>query len=407
MTEKTYRATSLALALAEVKRELGATAVILRTRSYRAGGFLGVGAHEIYEITAAADFPHAELKPLAASSASESERPSNDTNPLENSELPYAGDRARALVTKTAFAPVDASAARAIKSELDAIRRLVAKLRRVARPPQLASVPGGIAEPFLEWLDCLRIANVPDDVAIEVVAEAQGASALVSRTPKEAIVEALATRLPAADVAIPNGEPLLVAIIGPTGVGKTTTLAKLAAMYRLQHQSVVGFLACDTYRIGAVEQLRTYARILDAPFAVASTPADIQEARDSLAGCDVILIDTAGRSQQDAVRIAQTGEFLETLRPQQTHLVVSAAAATDAACRAIDTFGTLGADRLIFSKLDEAESLGPLVGLARRAGLPLSYLATGQEVPDDLHPANSRLLASAILDASLDPLLYT
>ncbi len=150
--------------------------------------------------------------------------------------------------------------------------------------------------------------------------------------------------------------------MGPTGVGKTTTVAKLAANFKLARGVRVGLVTVDTYRIAAVEQLRTYAEIIDLPLAVVNSPIEMQRAIDELGAVDLIFIDTAGRSPRDEVKIRELGEFLLQARPDEVHLVLSAVADERSLRAAIERFAPVQIDRLILTKLDEADSLGGVLG---------------------------------------------
>jgi flagellar biosynthesis protein FlhF len=195
--------------------------------------------------------------------------------------------------------------------------------------------------------------------------------------------------------------PLVIALIGPTGVGKTTTIAKLAATYALKHGAKVGLITCDTYRIAAVDQLRTYAGIMDMPMKVALTPREAMEAADSLSDCGVILVDSAGRSPQDSVRLEEMGAFLEALAPEQTHLVLNVGSAEDALTHAATRFSTLQPTHLLLTKLDEAVRYGVLINLVQAVGLKISYVTTGQEVPAQIELAQPERLARLVLEAKL------
>lgn len=199
------------------------------------------------------------------------------------------------------------------------------------------------------------------------------------------------------------GAARVVALVGPTGVGKTTTIAKLAADLKLRRGLRVGLITADTYRIAAVEQLRTYAGIIGLPLRVALSPEEMAEARRSLADHDVVLVDTAGRSPRDAERVEQTGAFLDAARADEVHLVLSAAAGARTLGLAADRFAPLGGERLrvILSKVDEGESIGAALGVAHGLGCPVSYLTTGQEVPDDVEPATGERLAGLLLGAEV------
>jgi flagellar biosynthesis protein FlhF len=193
------------------------------------------------------------------------------------------------------------------------------------------------------------------------------------------------------------GTRRVVALVGPTGVGKTTTVAKLAANFKLTHGARVGLLTVDTYRIAAVEQLKTYAEIIDLPLAVVNDPAEMPRALDEMGAVDIVFIDTAGRSPRDEVKIRELAEFLLQARPDEVHLVLSAVAGQRSLQSAVERFAVVQIDRLILTKLDEADSLGGLLAVLGLSNRPVSYLTTGQAVPDDIEPADPKRLARLIL----------
>ena len=202
-------------------------------------------------------------------------------------------------------------------------------------------------------------------------------------------------------VKITPGGRRVVALIGPTGVGKTTTIAKLAANHRLREKQRVGLITVDTYRIAAVEQLRTYADIIDLPMKVVATPSEMREAMRDFDQMELVLIDTAGRSPRDDGKLQELRDFLAEAQADEVHLVLSAVGSRGSLIRAAERFKTVGATSLIMTKLDEAASLGVLLPLVQASQLPLSYVTNGQSVPDDIAIAESGRLANSILHVEL------
>ncbi len=203
------------------------------------------------------------------------------------------------------------------------------------------------------------------------------------------------------------GSHRVVALIGPTGVGKTTTIAKLAANYRLREQCSVGLITVDTYRIAAVEQIRTYAEIIDLPMQVVSSPYEIDGAIQRMQDLDLILIDTAGRSPRDTERLQELQEYLTRANADEVHLVLSTTSSSRSLTETAKQFAIANPTHLILTKLDEATGLGGVCSLLREGKMPLSYLTNGQNVPDDIDVANASQVARAIMGVGIgDPLSH-
>jgi len=206
--------------------------------------------------------------------------------------------------------------------------------------------------------------------------------------------QVLTSQLPVVD------DPLLdhggvVALVGPTGVGKTTTIAKLAARFRLRHgPRRIALVTTDNYRIAAHEQLSTYARILGVPVRVAANPDELHAILRSFSDKQLVLIDTAGMSQRDARLAKQFSLLGDSEIAIETCLVLSAASQLPSLYEAMDAYAEFRPKAAIVTKLDEAGCLGPILSALVERGLPAAFMTDGQQVPEDLHPACAETLVA-------------
>lgn len=192
-----------------------------------------------------------------------------------------------------------------------------------------------------------------------------------------------------------------IALIGPTGVGKTTTLAKIASILKNNRNKKIGLISTDVYRIAAIEQLETYANILEAKMMTASTPQELKSAIDyfkNVSKVDKILIDTVGRSPMIEESIESIKEYLDIAKPDHTAFVISATQKNSDMVRILDNFKNVNLDSVIFTKLDETLSYGFMVDALINRNLGVSYITNGQNVPKDIYLASSDKLAKQVLD---------
>jgi len=191
--------------------------------------------------------------------------------------------------------------------------------------------------------------------------------------------------------------PRRIALVGPTGVGKTTTLAKIASHYALDRGQDVVLVTLDTYRIAAVEQLRTYGRLLGVPVEVAADGQSLQEIFGHYAEADLILVDTPGYGPGDATSLARLGAALRQVEALEVHLLLTASVRPGEMRRVLKAFEPLEYTRLVFSKLDETRHLGEVLNAWNQADLPVSYFTTGQRVPEDLEVASVEYLCKELV----------
>jgi len=289
----------------------------------------------------------------------------------------------------------------ALTRRLDTIQQMLLELGRnnvVAAPAPNAEIPSELFHLYTELIDSEVEENVARDLIFKLrlsAAQRQLTDVAAAKSVLSALVE---SEIRCCEPITPRpGRRKVVALVGATGVGKTTTIAKLAANFRLRSEVKMGLVTVDTYRVAAVEQLRTYAEIIDLPMKVVTNPLEMRRALDELTGLDLVLIDTAGRSPKDDLQIQELKLLLAEARVDEVHLVLSMTSSTRSLEAAAAKFGAAGTTAIILTKLDEASGMGGLLSVARRIKLPISYLTAGQDVPDDIEPAHPRRIARLIL----------
>lgn len=380
MDIKTFRAPTMQQALALVRRELGPTAAVLHTREIRGGALWSwiPGLRQI-EVTASneVNVPSRLPRPVAA-----------ESRPNTRELVPGIEWEGKAKFRDE------------LQGRLDDLHSLVEQLCQQSRRGGPSDWSNELFRLFTDLIET----DLAEDVARELVELVRGEAPAAARKDVQIartwLAGEISRQIPVQGPIQPvPGQTRLVALVGPTGVGKTTTIAKLAANFRLRDKLHVGLITVDTYRIAAVEQLRTYADIIDLPMQVVANANEMRQAVRGMADLDLILLDTAGRSPQDEVKLQELAGILDEAQPDEVHLVLSAVANASVLARTAERFAPVGTTALILTKLDEAAGLGNLLPLLRGGGLPLSYLTHGQNVPDDITPADARRLAGEMLGA--------
>ncbi|MDI3537980.1 MAG: flagellar biosynthesis protein FlhF [Bacillota bacterium] len=365
MRIRRYVAASLPAAVAQVKKDLGPEAVILEVRRVRAPGLTGWFRPRRVEVTAAGGEPNARSEAPPVSSGHAFAPPAS-----------APPSRATWSVAATTFFPTEFLP------------------ERLRRPYALASeqvnnlVRRGVRLELAQELVERALASVPEDRLAD--------GAALSESLRREMLRLFPSR---------PSEPLsgrVFAFIGPTGVGKTTTIAKLAAVYSLQKEKRVAILTQDTYRIAAVDQLKRYAEILRLPLEVLFTPDDLPRALERHGQADLILLDTAGRSPKQGMHLAELRTFLARCPEIKTVLVVSATTKPEDLEHVFERFQLLHPSQLLLTKLDETTSVGSILNLMARARMPVGYITNGQNVPDDVELASPERLVDLILGGTPD-----
>lgn len=362
MRVKRYIADTMQDAIFKVKAELGSEAIILHTRKIKENSIWGFFGKKRIEVIATV----------------EEEREKHVTKEL--------------------------------RQELSTLREKIHELTEAQTNQQNAKLSGEISPQMAQLLYPGRLQDVAEKlvaagVMLEIICQlCQGVmdrlevhqlheETVVSQTMIEEIINLIKITSPLRDYT----NKRIVAFVGPTGVGKTTTIAKLAAQIALEGQKTVGLITADTYRIAAVEQLKTYSDIINVPLRVIYNSKDLEQAVGELSACDLVLIDTAGRSQKDQNQMEQLKELLPKGIIDEIHLVVAMNICYEDILESVDKFGELSLSSLIFTKQDESSNKGVLLNILNKTDYQISYITFGQDVPEDIAEADPRSIAEMIL----------
>lgn len=411
----TFTAPTYSEAYRQMREALGSQAVVLRTTHVREKGILGLLGRKSVHLTAAA----------ASNRASESA--ARNRSPVEKkytvTERPRMDEKVRDKMAyferivsdaqkrmAAARLPSDGNAAvlpfrkpAASSVSQDELRRELYEMRQMLQVLYAEHPSGGLPIELAPHYRMLVERGVSRKAAACLVgAVIEGSDLRILREPR-AFVERLRMEIQKSvpvtgGIGLAGGVCRRVALVGTTGVGKTTNLAKLAAEYAVRQRARVALLTTDTYRVAAPEQLRVYANIIGLPLTVVNDAKEAATAVQANRDKDLLLIDTAGGSQFNAKQIHELRETFATLAPNEVMLVVSANTQLDDLRQAVEKFGCLCPTSLFFTKLDETKRYGPVFTLAVETGLPLSYLSMGQNVPDDLMLAQPGMVANLILE---------
>lgn len=354
MRLKTYIVATMAQAIPMIKEDLGADALILNTKKIKTGGFLGFFQKEKLEVTAAVD-------PVATTKPPETETPMNVENPTDLIE------------------------------ELKTIKQFMMKqIKEEDLPKHLQLVKRKLVDQELA-------VTIQDHILGKLLTRLESSNEQTIETTWQMGHEELVKLISGHQVQSVVQSPKTICFIGPTGVGKTTTIAKIAAGYMLNSNKRIGLITADTYRIAAVEQVKTYGTILNIPVKVVESSTDLTAAINDFQDCDLILIDTAGRNYQQAQYIENLKHLLPDDHRVYIHLVLSLTSKYEDMKKIIDNFSSVTIDELLLTKKDETGSSGALVNLIYDYAIPIRYIANGQNVPDDIVSFTPELAADFIM----------
>jgi flagellar biosynthesis protein FlhF len=417
MRIKKFVGATLQDATLRMKDELGSDAIILNTRKVPRGGLMNFLGKEAFEITAAVDddarsavdayVPAMESRrPVPATRAAAYAMNATGATAARESALEGLAQVAREFEKRTqghAIAPAGRPEARELgdmhllKGEVQEIRATLAEIAGHMKYANMPSLPDALKKAYVTLLE----QDVEEQLAADLVQSAYirlgedgiGNPASVERHVLGSLATLFTPRPPARG---DRKKMKVVVLLGPTGVGKTTTIAKLAAQSKLSEGRSVGLISADTYRIGAIEQLHTFASIADIPMEVVYKPAEMERTLRKFRGRDIVYVDTVGRSHYKKKEVAEVAKFVEAAGADEVYLVMSASTQARTLMDSAERFKVTRPKGFIITKTDEAASFGSLLSLVKRYTLPVSFVTTGQGVPDDIVAARPEDLAMMV-----------
>ncbi len=351
--------------LGKVKSELGSEAIIIQSRKVRQGGILGIFGPSLLEVIAAAD--------------------SDNRKVLVDSEQDCRLEQLRLI-------------------QNDAVSRQVSELKKILEenmPAPSYGKPRRVFPGCFEQIFQVLLSNdVGEGTAREIIDRAMykiNQSRWQDLAAIKADVLEIITDYFKEYISTESKEKERIALVGPTGVGKTTTLAKLAAIASVLKEKKVALITIDTFRVAALEQLRTYADIISVSMDVAHTPKELKSLLDKHQDKDLVLVDTAGRSPYNKLQIAEIKGFLDACPELKIYLVLNVATNQKDLNEIILSFEKFSIAKLIFTKLDETHRYGTILNIVAGFKKELAYVTTGQNVPDDIEIPTPVNIAQLVL----------
>lgn len=409
MRIKKYTASSMKEALLKIKKDFGDDAMILKTRKLPRRIF-SLNEQETIEVTAAIDegkvskaFP---LPPLKVNNPGVYQRPRavgkefpasagaafiSDGNDKE--EMPQ--NPVVPMITR-----MDTQEQLRMMELKEEIREMKSLLKSILRTGQ-SCASGGFAGEWAILYKRLVDSEIRTTIAESLIRKMIHSSQNATNALHDRFITAVGDSFPVSGpLRLKSGSPLVVAFVGPTGAGKTTTIAKLVSYYSLHKKGAVSIITADTYRIAAIEQIRAFADIVGVRLHVVFNP---QEAQDALTLCendDIVFVDTAGRSQKNNTHMKELASLVEVLRPDDTHLVLSATTKDSDIHDVIKRYREVPIHHLLFTKLDETVKIGNIFNAVNQYAIPVSYFTIGQNVPEDIEIAQPVKFVQRLLTGS-------
>ncbi|MBM6618427.1 flagellar biosynthesis protein FlhF [Bacillus suaedaesalsae] len=387
MKVKKYVAPSMPEVMKKVRADLGKDAVILNSKVVHTGGFFGFFTKKNIEVMAAVDPSPFDKEPIQKDR--ERTVPVNIQPKREPSLLEDITPLVKSLNQKN---DMD------LLKEISELKLLIKDTQ--SKPTVRTSIyPEPLQKILLELEDQEINEEQQSDIMSKLLEKWYKNNASSSNTEiKKWVREELLTRVEQYEHGGISFKKKYINVVGPTGVGKTTTLAKIAAQCVIKHKKKVAFITTDTYRIAAIEQLKTYAKILDVPIEVCYNLDDFKKAKEKYSSYDLVFIDTAGRNFRNKQYVEDLKEVIDFTEEMETFLVLSLTAKQRDMEEIYRQFSLIFINRLIFTKTDETSQFGSILNLMTTYKKGVAYLTTGQNVPDDIMEATPTEIVNTILE---------
>jgi flagellar biosynthesis protein FlhF len=289
-----------------------------------------------------------------------------------------------------------------LKADVHELKDLIKNVLTAASPLAAApkQEPGVTTADDTGWdafVKKLTDSEVKPDIARRLVDSLRGGARITDEELEKKLMDALCEQFPTSGAIKIKKDPLVVAFVGPTGAGKTTTLAKLAG-YCHKNKKRVSIITADTYKIGAIEQISAFADIMGVRLQTVFPQDDVTDVLAECVDSDVIFVDTAGRGRRDKEHLEELRMFMDVLRPDETHLVLSATTKDSDLLDMVHRYRNIKVNRLLFTKLDETARLGNIFNVVSELGIPVSYFTVGQNVPGDIELAQAGRFVKRLME---------